>query len=104
MENRAADVAAILTGDFNAGIEAAPQQVLATRLKGADWIIPAPQVEAGTYHAFTGSPGGLFIDSIFITPQLSFLAGRVLQLNSSGSYPSDHFPVLVECELVSPGD
>lgn len=101
MAKRAGDGAAILMGDFNAGIDSTPQQVLSRALRGAEHVLPTDEVEGGTYHGFTGLPGGSFIDNVFVTHQLSFAAGSVLQNSRSGVFPSDHFPVLVACELLS---
>ncbi len=100
----------VLTGDFNAGPQSSPLRFLlgasedpGTRSDAGGPPSPAlrdsfAQVHpdsspAGTYHGFTGRPGGERIDLILVSAEWEVVTAAIHEASRDGRYPSDHFPV-----------
>jgi endonuclease/exonuclease/phosphatase family metal-dependent hydrolase len=94
----AADLPAILLGDFNTGPDSRSHAIL-TGLESPPglsppsfkniWQDPFP----GTYHGFTGRPDGRHIDWILYRGPVTASGRCVIQEAFNDVYPSDHFPV-----------
>lgn len=97
----------ILAGDFNTGPDGRPYAVL-TEDRGnlAELFDPMLTVgtkdkDVGTFHAFRGRTDMTpRIDWILHNRRLKANAAYVDQTNEDGRYPSDHFPIVVELELL----
>jgi endonuclease/exonuclease/phosphatase family metal-dependent hydrolase len=90
----------IVTGDFNAGESNPALQPLRGAGLGDTFRVAHPDAEAaGTFHGFTGRPGPEKIDGIWITPGWQVIRAGIDRTNSSGRYPSDHFPVTATLRL-----
>ncbi len=55
--------------------------------------------EAFTHHGFTGVPQRARMDWILASPGFRVLEARILRDQKNGSYPSDHFPYMVDLEM-----
>lgn len=104
---RAKSMPFILTGDFNAGPESETHRTFVGRgdegLRMIDayrTIHPIPSADEATWHAFTGARHGAPIDWILCSPHFRVARCVINRTNRDGRYPSDHFPVTAEVELV----
>lgn len=89
-----AGVPLILTGDFNANAGSDPYQALAAAgLRDAWKEAPEHKGPEGTFHGFSGKPGGSRIDWILYRGPFHARASETVTRNEGGRYPSDHFPV-----------
>lgn len=100
----AGDRPVVLMGDFNAG-EANPafRSLLdpadrGVRLRETFRAVHPDASPIGTYHAFTGDPGGEKIDAILASPGWRVVDAAILRIRADGRYPSDHFPVTATLE------
>lgn len=96
-----ASIPVILTGDFNAPADG-PVHAKVEESGLADAWLKAPYRfgPEHTFHGFKGTPDGRRIDWIFskgsgVTP----LVAETVNVQQSGRYPSDHFPVLAVFDL-----
>ncbi len=90
------------TGDFNAGSgDAAIQAILRDGLlRDARTKADKPLGCLNTYHGYEGKPGFSRIDFIFITSNVRLFSYVTLDYKVDGYFPSDHFPVLIETEVL----
>ena len=102
----AADRPMIVLGDLNAGPDSAAVADLVDALGLVDtYRVANPEVEdnEGTFHGWTGDPGGTRIDHVLVDPSLGTpTEAEILRRSFDGYWPSDHFPVtavLTEGEL-----
>jgi len=94
----------IIMGDFNTDEHAAAFQYLlqSPALKVRDSIndIPAAQRKhSGTFHGFSGIGDGRKIDAILLSNHFTTDDAAIITTPIDGRYPSDHFPVSVDCSL-----
>lgn len=82
----------VLLGDFNSLPGSATLQVLGARLRDS-FAEQHPGDERGTYHEYGTLARPTRIDYLMVSPQWTILGCDILD-QSSGPYPSDHFPVL----------
>ena len=62
-----------------------------------------PDVEnVGTFNRFRGDRAGEKIDYVLVEPTTTVLRAQILHDNSSGRYPSDHFPVTARLRCPPP--
>lgn len=98
----------ILMGDFNADEgNAAIETLLAAR--ASDTLVDTfrvlhPEERAGTFHGWNGEAGASKIDSILANTAWRVLRAGIDRRHMDGQYPSDHFPVWAELEIVAPED
>ncbi|MCF7974353.1 MAG: endonuclease/exonuclease/phosphatase family protein [Phycisphaerae bacterium] len=101
---------AFVTGDFNAGetnpaitqiktptfkVKTAPDAAPKTVHLVDTFRAIHPHVETvGTFNGFRGTLTGEKIDYVWVTDCLNIVAADILRMNTSGRYPSDHFPVV----------
>lgn len=105
MQKRSPAYPAIVTGDFNAQ----PESEVMHRLlgAGASPLIDAfaamhgSDGESGTYHGFQGGADGPRIDYILVSPAFAVRSSEIRRSSRDGRYPSDHYPVLAELDLVA---
>lgn len=109
MAEIAPDVPAVLSGDFNCGPGQAGWEILVGNetFEGTSGDLVDPWVElglpeGGTFHGFTGIPGGKRIDNVFHTPGVRALDARIVTDHDGERYPSDHFPIRVVFEGFQP--
>jgi len=95
-----ADVAWIVTGDFNATPGSAPYRVMVGSESGSLRLTdtfaaanPNAPKDVSSIHGYKGSLGKSRIDFIFCTPPFTPLAAGINQNQYRGTYPTDHFPV-----------
>ncbi|MDY2632661.1 MAG: endonuclease, partial [Clostridium sp.] len=43
---------------------------------------------------------GLHIDYIFVTEEFNVRKSEIIYYNKSGKYPSDHYPISAELEII----
>lgn len=93
-----------LMGDFNAGGDSDPRQILAQGLSGdrpwLDALAGLPLEAQTTYHDFTGQAWDA-VDTIYYDARCSLQSARVERSSWQGILLSDHFPVLIEVLLPS---
>jgi endonuclease/exonuclease/phosphatase family metal-dependent hydrolase len=63
-------------------------------------ILPQRGKDEATYQGFTGATAGSRIDFILHSPDFKVSEASIVHTNFSGRYPSDHFPVTAEFEVV----
>jgi endonuclease/exonuclease/phosphatase family metal-dependent hydrolase len=93
----------IFMGDFNVTPD---NPTYATVLENSDLkdsrkvSMTPPIGNQGTFNAFNWErlPDGI-IDHIFVSPEIKVLRHGILTDNYGMKYPSDHFPVMIECAL-----
>lgn len=93
----------IFMGDFNVTPD---NPAYATVLENSDLndgrkvSMTPPIGNQGTFNAFNWErlPDGI-IDHIFVSPEIKVLRHGILTDNYGKKYPSDHFPVMIECAL-----
>ena len=104
----AGDLPTILMGDFNLRPDSPSHEMFCgksgpTDLRGRfvdGWqVLNKPEEGGGTSHSFTGEPQNR-IDWILATPEFQFMSVGRIDFNKEGRYPSDHFPVWAEVNLV----
>jgi endonuclease/exonuclease/phosphatase family metal-dependent hydrolase len=96
LQELAAGLPVLLTGDFNCGSESAPAKELLKDTQLIDSysaVSHSAEESVGTFHGFHGKPGRDRIDWILLSPALKTLEAAIDRTNESGRYPSDHFPV-----------
>jgi endonuclease/exonuclease/phosphatase family metal-dependent hydrolase len=89
---RALDHPYLVMGDFNSVPGSATLGVLSDRLRDS-FAHCHPGDERGTYHEYGALPRPTRIDYLMMSPEWDILDCQILD-QASGSYPSDHFPVL----------
>lgn len=92
----------ILTGDFNAGPESQPYEVLTSSQGGLQDAMEISQLpHYGPLQSFSGFevtpelPGDR-IDYVFVSEEVKVLKHGILTEAREGAYPSDHLPVLAK--------
>jgi endonuclease/exonuclease/phosphatase family metal-dependent hydrolase len=87
-----------LLGDFNAGPDSGPIDMLSTELRDARTLSQAtPFGPQGTFNGFRfHEPVALRIDFIFVSPDVTVQKYAVLSDSKDCHYPSDHLPVLAK--------
>jgi endonuclease/exonuclease/phosphatase family metal-dependent hydrolase len=99
-----------VTGDFNAGetnpaitqikvptftVKTAPNaSQKRVHLVDTFRTIHPDVATVGTFNGFKGTLSGEKIDYVWVTDCLDIVAADILRMNTSGRYPSDHFPVI----------
>ncbi|MGI4791028.1 MAG: endonuclease/exonuclease/phosphatase family protein [Janthinobacterium lividum] len=85
----------IVMGDFNAEADnAAVAQLSAADSPVAISALSSVHAEpTGTFHGFTGTPTGMPIDHIFLSPEWRVLDAEVLYGDGERPFLSDHFPL-----------
>ena len=53
-----------------------------------------------TLSKFKGKKKGLHIDYIFVTEEFNVRKSEIIYYNKSGKYPSDHYPISAELEII----
>ena len=96
----------IVTGDFNAGENSAPYQVLFNKdddqTKLTDSFrshVPSSSVNEGTFNGFEGTDTGKRIDWIGATDKFQVESAAIIKSSAEGRFPSDHFPVTAVLKL-----
>jgi endonuclease/exonuclease/phosphatase family metal-dependent hydrolase len=51
-----------------------------------------------THHGFTGMPKKTRMDWILVSKHFRVIDAQIIRDNSEGSYPSDHYPYMVDLE------
>lgn len=88
----------ILMGDFNAGEDTIPIEVLLNREGKARMLdtyraLYPNESSAGTFGAWEGRTEGDKIDYVFADSRMDVLDAAIVRDNAEGRYPSDHYPV-----------
>ena len=96
---------AVLMGDFNAPIGSSHYRIFTERSRdqkgmGLHFRSALNGNPGGTYHGFSGEPGGDCIDWILHTQGVKPLNAAVITDHVNGSYYSDHFPVVAEFSFI----
>jgi endonuclease/exonuclease/phosphatase family metal-dependent hydrolase len=94
----------VVAGDFNADLDEEPFGVL-TVASGLPRLVDAFELaksnpRVGTSHNFDGSAGTRRIDWIMVGGRINALEAHVDKWQKNGKYPSDHFPVVAELDVV----
>lgn len=105
----ASGAAVIITGDFNCGADSPPHQAMfetADSVVGLrDSYIVAHGTDTagtGTFNGFEGKRDGPRIDWIALNDKWEVKRAEIIDYQQSQRYPSDHFPVVAEVQLVTP--
>lgn len=98
----AGDAAVLLTGDFNGNRESEWYNTLAKSdlLTDVYTKVKYPYANNSSANAFKAPKGNAVIDHIFMTKQFKPSRWGILTDTYYGKYPSDHFPILAEVELL----
>jgi endonuclease/exonuclease/phosphatase family metal-dependent hydrolase len=105
----AGDSPLILSGDFNCTEESAPYKTILAppsaeqpeqkQLFDSYRLVHPNRTETeSSFHEFKGTTAGLRIDWILHTAELKPTAAEIIQKNTEGRYPSDHYPVTAVLE------
>ncbi|MCJ8007188.1 endonuclease/exonuclease/phosphatase family protein [Lederbergia wuyishanensis] len=95
----------ILTGDFNAGPDSAPHQILTSDREFDDlWETAETRIndDLGTFNGFedpTGEGPDKRIDWILGKGNLTAKKIKIVNYQKNGQFPSDHFPVVADISL-----
>ncbi|MBL8270186.1 endonuclease/exonuclease/phosphatase family protein [Steroidobacter sp.] len=89
----------VLVGDFNTSPDSRVHAALTDGLSDAWLASPRRTGPEATFHGFTGNPDRR-IDWILFRG-LSALWVKTVTTHRGERYPSDHFPVVAECDLVA---
>ncbi|WHZ03953.1 endonuclease/exonuclease/phosphatase family protein [Neobacillus sp. YX16] len=88
-----------LTGDLNA----TPENSVITYLKSKEKLVDAYSILEGeigsTFHSFSGETEGHPIDYIFAAKEVQLHKTIVDRCKINGSFPSDHFPVILKASI-----
>lgn len=93
----------ILMGDFNTSFNKVEYgSIITSRLNDSkESCLQPPYGPTGTFNGFNfESRVTNRIDYIFVGKQISVLKYAVLSTSQEGRFPSDHFPVYIEIELI----
>lgn len=98
----------VVCGDFNAGVgEAAHAAMVADapepKLQDAWEVVKPKDTRTGTVHGFSGRSQKKRIDWILIGGRVNATGIRIDRWNKDGRYPSDHFAVVAELEVLPGG-
>ena len=92
----------LLTGDFNAGPDSVPHDILLNEGGFVDTFTAADKTinkELGTFNGYDDPTGGGSdnrIDWILSKGNVSIDTSEIVNYQKNGQYPSDHYPVLSE--------
>lgn len=97
----------ILMGDFNAkpkslamrGIEKINKDSGLFTESSYSVFYSLESLNGRTYHGFHGKVVGLPIDYIFVSKHIKIKNAQVMQKKYLGKYPSDHFPIILDCKI-----
>ena len=91
----------IVLGDFNAGEESEPYEILIkSGLRDAFLGAAERGARTGTFNNYqTPDPEGPRIDWILINAAVTATAARIVDQAPGGQYPSDHLPVVADLEF-----
>ena len=106
-QNRQGDEPVLVTGDFNS-FETDPQYKTLTApdavgvklIDSYREVHPERKPDEASFHAFKGGREGLRIDWILHSPHWRATGAAIDYTQKDGHYPSDHFPVTAEVQLV----
>ncbi|WP_245843870.1 endonuclease/exonuclease/phosphatase family protein [Oceanobacillus rekensis] len=96
------DLPILLTGDFNAGPDSVPHDILLNEGGFVDTFTAAGKTinkELGTFNGYDDPTGGGAdnrIDWILSKGNVTIDTSEIVNYRKNGQYPSDHFPVLSE--------
>ncbi len=100
---RQADAPVVVMGDFNAPPDSQVHQVLTapeTPLYDTWQALDETEGEAAfTHHGFTGIPQRARMDWVLASRRFRVRAAAILHDQENGSYPSDHFPYMVDLDI-----
>lgn len=99
------DYPAILMGDFNASPNSKAIKEFCEGKYGAKKFITVQEnkkeiYSMSTLSKFKGNKKGLHIDYIFVTEEFNVRKSEIIYYNKKGKYPSDHYPVSAELEII----
>lgn len=93
----------ILMGDFNDRPESDVHRLLTSQDTGLKdtWQVLGYEEELSsfTHHDFRGVPRKTRMDWILVTPEFRVTEARIIRDHRGESYPSDHFPYMVDVEI-----
>jgi endonuclease/exonuclease/phosphatase family metal-dependent hydrolase len=100
----AADANVVVCGDFNAGTEERPHEIMLApepgpRLTEVWDALRRGDPNTGTCHEYTGKARKKRIDWIFCAGNLTPVEIKIDRWNKDGHYPSDHFALAAELEV-----
>lgn len=99
------DYPAILMGDFNASPKSKAIKEFSEGKYSAKKFITVQENKKDIYSMstlskFKGKKKGLHIDYIFVTEEFNVRKSEIIYYNKSGKYPSDHYPISAELEII----
>ena len=92
----------ILSGDYNAmpfekAINLITEQKVTDLQDTINAITLEPNVDYGTFHAFTGLANGTRIDYVFSSKDFELVDYQIIKVvRKDGLFPSDHFPIIAK--------
>ncbi len=99
------DYPAILMGDFNASPNSRAIKEFSEGKYCSKKFITVQEnkkeiYSMSTLSKFKGTKKGLHIDYIFVTEEFNVRKSEIIYYNKKGKYPSDHYPVSAELEII----
>ena len=95
----------IISGDFNSDhtehcikMWIDPNQT--DMLDTINAIVQQPGVGYGTFHAFAGKTNGVRMDYVLVSNDFQLVNYEIIHKTKNGRYPSDHFPIIAEFQLI----
>lgn len=96
---------AILMGDFNASpTSKAIREFSEGKYSSMKFITVEKNKKdiysMSTLSKFKGNKKGFYIDYIFVTEEFNVINSEIVYYNKEGKYPSDHYPIRAELEII----
>ena len=103
----AGDAPVVVMGDFNAGEDSEPLEILRRSVRDLELVdsyrvVHPDATEVGTFNAWRGETKGAKIDGILVDRRSKVLRAEIVRPSIDGLFPSDHFPVTAALDLSGP--
>ena len=98
----------VLMGDFNA----TPDSKVIRSFRGGEYtsqkFIAVQEInkeiyKESTMNWFKGKETGMHIDYVFVSEGFKIKSAEIIKYNRGGKYPSDHYPIMADIEILSYG-
>lgn len=99
------DLPIIIMGDFNSGPDSKLIKNLSSGVYGSKKVSAVQEYDKRLYmnstmSMFKGKEKGLHIDYIFVSEEFKVNNVEIVRYNENGKYPSDHYPLMADIELI----
>lgn len=104
-EQKEEDLPMIVMGDFNSKPDSRLIKNLTSGVYGSKKMSAVQEYDkrlymSSTMSMFKGKEKGIHIDYIFVSEEFKVNNVEIVRYNENGRYPSDHYPLMAEIELI----